>query len=70
MLSIFPTVTMYGEAVAAPIEHQNRFMDFAKNEINRLVGDASIDSQALVTLGNTTEEISRLVVDFNADYFW
>ena len=63
----FPTVTMYGEAVAAPIEHQNRFMDFAKNEINRLVGDAPIDSQALVTLGNTTEEISRLVADFNAD---
>jgi nucleotide-binding universal stress UspA family protein len=63
----FPTVTMYGEAVAAPIEHQNRFMDFARNEINRLVGDAPVDSQALVTLGNTTEEISRLVVDFNAD---
>jgi len=63
----FPTVSMYGEAVAGPIEHQNRFMDFARNEISRLIGDAPIDSQALVTLGNTTEEISRLVVDFNAD---
>ena len=63
----FPTVSMYGEAVAAPIEHQNRFMDFARNEISRLIGDAPIDSQALVTLGNTTEEISRLVADFNPD---
>jgi nucleotide-binding universal stress UspA family protein len=63
----FPTVSMYGEAVAGPIEHQNRFMDYAKSEISRLIGDASIDSQAIVTLGNTTEEISRLVTEFNAD---
>ncbi len=63
----FPTVSMYGEAVTGPIEHQNRFMDYAKSEISRLVGNEPIDSQALVTLGNTTEEISRLVVEFKAD---
>jgi nucleotide-binding universal stress UspA family protein len=63
----FPTVSMYGEAVSGPIEHQNRFMDYAKSEISRLIGNEPIDSQALVTLGNTTEEISRLVVEFNAD---
>jgi nucleotide-binding universal stress UspA family protein len=63
----FPTVSMYGEAVAGPIEHQNRFMEYARGEISRLIGNAAIDSQAIVTLGNTTEEISRLVVDFNAD---
>ncbi|MBC2716095.1 MAG: universal stress protein [Desulfobacteraceae bacterium] len=63
----FPTVSMYGEAVSGPIEHQNRFMDYARSEISRLVGNESIDSQALVTLGNTTEEIFRLVVEFNAD---
>ncbi len=63
----FPTVSMYGEAVSGPIEHQNRFMDYARSEISRLIGNEPIDSQALVTLGNTTEEISRLVVEFNAD---
>ena len=63
----FPTVTMYGEAVAGPIEHQNRFMDYAKEEISRLIGDAPVDSQAIVTLGNTTEEITRLVAEFHAD---
>lgn len=63
----FPTVSMYGEAVAGPIEHQNRFMEYARSEISRLIGDAAIDSQAIVTLGNTTEEIARLVVEFNAD---
>ncbi len=63
----FPTVSMYGEAVSGPIEHQNRFMDYSRSEINRLIGDAPIDSQAIVTLGNTTEEISRLVIEFNAD---
>ena len=63
----FPTVTMYGEAVAGPIEHQNRFMDFAKSEIDRLVGDKSIEYQTLVALGNTIEEISRLVNEHHAD---
>lgn len=63
----FPTVSMYGEAVAGPIEHQNRFMDYAKSEIDRLIGEESIDYQALVTLGNTTEEISRLVDEYHAD---
>lgn len=63
----FPVVSMYGEAVSGPIEHQNRFMDYARNEISRLIGDAPIDSQAIVTLGNTIEEISRLVAEFRAD---
>jgi len=63
----FPTVSMYGEAVAGPIEHQNRFMDYAKSEIDRIIGDESIDYQVLVTLGNTTEEIARLVSEHNAD---
>jgi len=63
----FPTVTMYGEAVAGPIEHQNRFMEYARKEIDSLIGSEDIDYQALVTLGNTTEEISRHVKEHRAD---
>lgn len=63
----FPTVTMYGEAVAGPIEHQNRFMEYARKEIDQLIGDKSVEYQTIVTLGNTTEEIARLVNEHQAD---
>ena len=45
----FPTVSMYGEAVTGPIEHQNRFMDYAKSEISRLVGEAPVESPCILS---------------------
>ncbi len=62
-----PSVSMYGEAVAGPIEYQNRFMEYARQEIERLVGSESIEYTPLVTIGNTTEEINRLAKDHAAD---
>lgn len=62
-----PAVTTYGEAVVSPIEHQNRFMGYARNEIENLVSDESIEYQALITIGNTTEEITRLAKEQMAD---
>ena len=55
-----PTVSVYGEAVIGPIEHQNRFMEYARQEIENLVGDESIEYQPLITLGIATDEITRL----------
>jgi nucleotide-binding universal stress UspA family protein len=63
----FPTVSMYGEAVLEPIDHQNRFMEYARAEIDRLVSGAAIDYHALVAVGNTTDEIAQLVNDHHAD---
>ena len=62
-----PTVSAYGEAVFDPIEYQQRFMETARREIDRLVGDARVNYQPLVTIGNTTEEISRLAKEYIAD---
>ncbi len=58
-----PTVSVYGEAVFDPINEQQRFMDFSRNEIESLVKDAPIEWQPLVALGQTTEEISRLAAE-------
>ena len=58
-----PTVSVYGEAVIGPIEHQNRFMEYARQEIENLVGDESIEYQPLITLGIATDEITRLAVE-------
>ncbi len=62
-----PPVPMYGEAVAGPIEDQNRFINYAQAEIERLIGDASVDYQPLITLGNPTDEIARLAGEHSAD---
>ncbi len=62
-----PTVSVYGEAVFDPLEYQNRFMDTARHEIDRMLGDAGVEYQPLVTVGSTTEEISRLAREHIAD---
>jgi nucleotide-binding universal stress UspA family protein len=62
-----PTVSAYGEAVFDPLEYQQRFTETARREIDHMVGDAGVDYQALVTIGNTTDEISRLAREYIAD---
>jgi nucleotide-binding universal stress UspA family protein len=62
-----PAVTTYGEAVTGPIEHQNRFMGYARREIDRLIGNSSVEYQSLISIGNTTEEITRLADEHAAD---
>ncbi|MDA8402947.1 MAG: universal stress protein [Desulfobacteraceae bacterium] len=63
----FPAVSMYGEAVSEPIDYQNRFMAYARAEIDRLVSGAAIDYHALVAVGNTIDEITHLVDEHQAD---
>jgi len=63
----FPVISGYGEALAEPIVHQNRFMEYARNEIDRLTGDENVEYQTLVTLGNTIDEIVRQVNEYDAD---
>lgn len=62
-----PTVSAYGEAVFDPIEYQQRFMDTSRQEIDRLLGDADVMYQPLITIGNTTDEIARLANEYIAD---
>ncbi|MCU0598655.1 MAG: universal stress protein [Desulfobacterales bacterium] len=62
-----PAAATYGEAVTVPIENQNRFMGYARREIERLIGNAPIEFQPLITIGNTTEEIARLAEEQMAD---
>lgn len=54
-----PTISVYGEAVFDPITQQHRFIDFARQEIESLVGDAPVEWQQLIPIGQTTEEIAR-----------
>ncbi|HMA66534.1 MAG TPA: universal stress protein [Desulfosalsimonadaceae bacterium] len=62
-----PTVSAYGEAVFDPIEYQQRFMDTALREIHSLLEDSGVRYEPLVTIGSTTEEITRLAKDYTAE---
>lgn len=62
-----PTISAYGEAVFDPLEYQQRFMDTARREITHLLSDAPVDYQALVTIGNTSDEIARQAYDHGVD---
>jgi nucleotide-binding universal stress UspA family protein len=62
-----PAAATYGEAVTAPIENQNRFMGYARREIERLIGNSAIEFEPLITIGITTEEIKRLAEEHLAD---
>lgn len=55
-----PTISIYGEAVFDPITEQQRFIDYARQEIENIIGDEKIDWHPLIGIGQTTEEIARL----------
>lgn len=62
-----PTISVYGEAVFDPITQQQRFMDFARREIEKEIQDAPVETTPLVTIGHSTEEITRLASDYDVD---
>ncbi|MCF8111951.1 MAG: universal stress protein [Desulfobacteraceae bacterium] len=62
-----PTISVYGEAVFDPITQQQRFMDFARREIEKETQEAPVETTPLVTIGHTTEEITRLASDYDID---
>ncbi|MFO7839844.1 MAG: universal stress protein [Desulfosalsimonadaceae bacterium] len=62
-----PTVSAYGEAVFDPIEYQQRFMETATREIHSLLEGSGVNYEPLVTVGSTTEEITRLTKEYTAE---
>lgn len=62
-----PTISVYGEAVFDPLTQQQRFKDFARQEIENQLSDAPVESTPLVTFGHATEEITRLTAEYGID---
>lgn len=61
------SAAIYGEAVLALDEQQNRMTAFAHGEIKKLVEKEPLEWQALVTVGNPALEISRLAEEKGVD---
>ena len=62
-----PTISVYGEAVFDPIAHQQHFIDFAAKEIENLVGDADVDWEPIISIGQATDEIVRHATEQNIE---
>ena len=62
-----PTISVYGEAVFDPITQQQRFMEFARREIENQLKQASVEATPLITIGHATEEIASMAADYDAD---
>lgn len=62
-----PTISVYGEAVFDPITQQQRFMDFARQEIEKQIKDAPVRSTPLITIGHATEEIANMADEYDID---
>ncbi len=62
-----PFAAMTGEVQFDPIEQQNRMIDYAHNQLAELFLDDAIEWEPLVAVGQTADEIDRLVEDNNVD---
>jgi nucleotide-binding universal stress UspA family protein len=61
------SAAIYGEAVSAFEEQQNRMVGFAQNRIEDLIGKESIDWEPLVATGQTADRITRLAIEKEVD---
>jgi nucleotide-binding universal stress UspA family protein len=61
------SAAIYGEAVFALEEQQNRMTTYAHNEMTRLIGSEAVDWEPLITVGNPGNEIARLAADKQVD---
>ncbi|NOY68877.1 MAG: universal stress protein [Deltaproteobacteria bacterium] len=65
-----PTISLYGETVFEPIMQQQRYIDFARREIETLMeksGGEGIDWEPVISVGQPVDEITSVVAEKNID---
>lgn len=58
-----PAISVYGESVFDPLSHQQYFIDFARKEMDNRLSGEDVDWEPLISIGQTTDEIARLVAE-------
>ncbi len=61
------SIAMYGEAVVALQEQENRMTEYAQERLNALIGDKVEGWEPLITAGPTADEIVRVSFEKQAD---
>jgi len=62
-----PSGVMYGETPIFFMEQQNRIIDYVRQQLEALIGNARVDWEPLVTIGFAAEEINRMAAEKGAD---
>lgn len=62
-----PTTTGYGEVFVDLVEQQNRAMEYAHEELIRIVGKQQTDWEPLVSTCYTADETTRMAEKISAD---
>ena len=61
------SVAIYGEFQLDPVGQQNRIMEDAHTQLEKLMGDQPVAWQPMITVGKPADEISRVVTEKNID---
>lgn len=61
------SVAIYGEFQLDPIGQQNRIIDDAKEQLEKLTGDQPVDWEPMITVGKPADEILRAVEEEKID---
>lgn len=61
------SVAIYGEFQLDPIGQQNRIIDDAKDQLEKLTGDQPVDWEPMITVGKPADEILRAVEEEKID---
>lgn len=62
-----PATTGYGEVIADLVEQQNKALEYAHEELIRIIGKQQIDWEPLISAGHTADEITRLAEKTSTD---
>jgi len=61
------SAAMYGEAVLALEEQENRMANYAHDQLNGLIGEHTVNWEPLVPIGRAADEIARMAEDKGVD---
>jgi nucleotide-binding universal stress UspA family protein len=61
------TTAAYGDVVFAPLELQDKTMSYAREQIDQRMQKETIDWQPLIKAGHPSDEISKLIQEYNID---
>jgi len=62
-----PSTAIYGEILLDPTEQQDKAVRYAREQLDSLIDPQPVDWEALIAIGHTADEISRLAQEKSAD---
>ncbi len=62
-----PSAAIYEEGISDPLEQQNRFTNYAREYINKFIGDQPLDWEPVIKIGQAANELTRVAEEKDVD---